>query len=117
MRGDLFFAPRCFFCFGARGFRSEGAVGGGSERFFVICFFIRILGIAKWESSDQVRTLTAYGKDGRSILPLDIVRKQISPADFSKPVFKENLISFVRVNIEDSTKVDTLSSSPAPDSL
>ncbi|KQC15156.1 MAG: hypothetical protein APR63_04260 [Desulfuromonas sp. SDB] len=78
---------------------------------------IPILGIAKWESSDQVRTLTAYGKEGRSILPVDIVRKQISPADFSKPVFKENLISFVRVNIEDSTKVDTLSSSPAPDSL
>lgn len=63
---------------------------------------VPILGIVRWESQDELRTVKDYGENGRSILPDDIVRRQISPADFSKHVFKENLISFYQENIPDT---------------
>ncbi len=54
-----------------------------------------IFGLVSWESKNEVRTLVNLGYDGKSILPPDIVRIQIGPADFSKPVFKNNLVTFV----------------------
>ncbi|MBN1150656.1 hypothetical protein JXA84_05485 [candidate division WOR-3 bacterium] len=54
-----------------------------------------IFGLVQWESQNEVRTLVNFGYDGKSILPKDIVRMQIGPADFSKPVFRENLVTFV----------------------
>lgn len=54
-----------------------------------------IFGLVIWESQNEVRTLIDFGYDGKSILPPDIVRIQIGPADFSKPVFRNNLVTFV----------------------
>jgi len=70
---------------------------------------IPIYGLVKWEAPNEYRIIIDYGNNESSILPHDIVRIQVSPKDFSKPIFKDNLVSFVQSEEEDTTTNDSIS--------
>lgn len=69
---------------------------------------IPIYGLVKWEATSEYRIVINYGDNGKTILPKDIERIQISPSDFSKSIFRDNLVSFVQIEEEDTIINDSI---------